>query len=160
MKPRNRPRRLRRQSDHRRAAGGLNLVSLMDIFTLLVFFLMVNSSDVKVLENRAGIPLPNAVAGQPAAEALTVELEGRSVRLQGREVDRLTESEEGPLAGLSEALLRQRAGVAVVPATGLAITVLAARDTDYRVLRRILSTCIDADFRQVRLAVEPEVDHG
>lgn len=63
MKPRNRPRRLRRQPDHRRAAGGLNLVSLMDIFTLLVFFLMVNSSDVKVLENRAGIRCPTLSPG-------------------------------------------------------------------------------------------------
>ena len=36
-------------------AGGLNLVSLMDIFTILVFFLMVNSSDVKVMQNTAKI---------------------------------------------------------------------------------------------------------
>ena len=41
----------RMQKHHkRRTVGGLNLISLMDIFTILVFFLMVNSSDVEVLD--------------------------------------------------------------------------------------------------------------
>ena len=31
----------------RRGTGGLNLISLMDIFTILVFFLLVNSQDVE-----------------------------------------------------------------------------------------------------------------
>ena len=42
----------------KRGSATLNLVSLMDIFTILVFFLMVNSSDVEVLETTSQIRLP------------------------------------------------------------------------------------------------------
>ena len=42
-----------------KATAALNLVSLMDIFTILVFFLLVNSSEVEVLPNDKG----HSVAG-------------------------------------------------------------------------------------------------
>ncbi len=64
-------------------AGGLNLVSLMDIFTILVFFLMVNSSDVKVMQNTADVPLPSSTAKQEAVESLTVQVVGQSILVQG-----------------------------------------------------------------------------
>ena len=40
----------------------LNLVSLMDIFTILVFFLMVNTGDVEVLQPDERIVLPKSYA--------------------------------------------------------------------------------------------------
>ena len=40
-------------------SAALNLVSLMDIFTILVFFLMVNSSEVEVLQSSSKIKLPD-----------------------------------------------------------------------------------------------------
>ena len=46
MKLSRRAKRMRRHYSRMHRGGGLNLVSLMDIFTILVFFLMVNSSDV------------------------------------------------------------------------------------------------------------------
>ncbi|MGK0261262.1 MAG: biopolymer transport protein ExbD, partial [Candidatus Azotimanducaceae bacterium] len=42
----------------------LNLVSLMDIFTILVFFLMVNSSEVEVLQTSSDIKLPDSTSEQ------------------------------------------------------------------------------------------------
>ena len=49
---------------HKRHKQGvsLNLVSLMDIFTILVFFLLVNSSDVEVLPNAKDVQLPESIA--------------------------------------------------------------------------------------------------
>jgi hypothetical protein len=41
---------------------GLNLVSLMDIFTILVFFLLVNSSDVETLPNTKELQLTESIA--------------------------------------------------------------------------------------------------
>ena len=46
----------------------LNLVSLMDIFTILVFFLLVNSGDVQTLPNAKDMALPESVAEQRARE--------------------------------------------------------------------------------------------
>jgi biopolymer transport protein ExbD len=46
--------------NHRRLAQTprLNLVALMDIFTILVLFLMVNNGDVEVLQPERNITLP------------------------------------------------------------------------------------------------------
>ena len=45
-------RRAQRMEKHhkRKGVGSLNLISLMDIFTILVFFLLVNSQDVETLK--------------------------------------------------------------------------------------------------------------
>ena len=40
-----RAKRMDRHHARSKGAGGINLVSLLDIFTILVFFLLVNSSD-------------------------------------------------------------------------------------------------------------------
>ena len=143
-------------------AGGLNLVSLMDIFTILVFFLMVNSSDVKVMQNTADVPLPSSTAKQEVVENLTVQVVGQSILVQGREVARLDgiEATDTRIAGLSEELAYRRNRWAEVPENGLEVTIMAAKDTDYRLLRKIMQTCVDEQFRQVRLAVESEVRNG
>lgn len=50
--------RAKRMAKHHRRlnqAPKMNLVSLMDIFTILVFFLLVNSSDVEVLQTDKSI---------------------------------------------------------------------------------------------------------
>ena len=55
--------RAKRMAKHHRrnkGKGTLNLVSLMDIFTILVFFLLVNSSDVQTLPNAKDLQLPES----------------------------------------------------------------------------------------------------
>jgi biopolymer transport protein ExbD len=143
-------------------AGGLNLVSLMDIFTILVFFLMVNSSDVKVMQNTADVPLPVSTAREAAVENLTVQVIGNSILVQGREVARLNTIEVGDsyIPALSKELAYRRGRWAKIPEPGLEVTIVAGRDTDYRLLRKIMQTCVDEQFRQVRLAVEAEVSNG
>ncbi|MBN7768912.1 biopolymer transporter ExbD [Marinobacter daepoensis] len=143
-------------------AGALNLVSLMDIFTILVFFLMVNSSDVKVMQNAADVPLPTSTAEQEAVENLTVQVSGPSILVQGREVARLDGIEETDtfISGLSDELAYRRNQLETVPEQGLEVTILAGKETDYRLLRKIMQTCVNEQFRQVRLAVEAEVRNG
>ncbi|HLT14043.1 MAG TPA: biopolymer transporter ExbD [Marinobacter sp.] len=162
MKTSRRSRLRQRHYGRMHKAGGLNLVSLMDIFTILVFFLMVNSSDVKVMQNNADVPLPTSTAEQEAVENLTVQVSGQSILVQGREVARLEGIEDADtrIAGLSEELAYRRGRWDEVPEQGLEVTIMAAKDTDYRLLRKIMQTCVDEQFRQVRLAVEAEVSNG
>ena len=42
----------------------LNLIALMDIFTILVFFLLINSGDSKQLEKAEFVKLPDSSAGK------------------------------------------------------------------------------------------------
>ncbi len=70
MKESAKARRLKRHYRRNKSQGKMNLVSLMDIFTILVFFLMVNSSsDVQVLNQNSTIKLPDSTAQQPLPEA-------------------------------------------------------------------------------------------
>lgn len=153
-----------RQRHYRRMhrAGGLNLVSLMDIFTILVFFLMVNSSDVKVMQNTADVPLPVSTSEKDAVENLTIQVSGQSILVQGREVARVDTigADDLHVAGLSEELAYRRNRWAEIPEQGLEVTIMAGRETDYRLLRKIMKTCVDEQFSQVRLAVEAEVRNG
>lgn len=162
MKTSRRARLRQRHYGRMHKAGGLNLVSLMDIFTILVFFLMVNSSDVKVMQNTADLPLPTSTAEQEAVENLTVQVSDQAILVQGREVARLDaiEATDTHIAGLSEELAYRRSRWSQMPDQGLEVTIMAGKDTDYRLLRKIMQTCVDAQFRQVRLAVKAEVGNG
>ncbi|WP_404362324.1 ExbD/TolR family protein [Marinobacter sp.] len=165
MKKSTRARRMSRHYSRMHRAGGLNLVSLMDIFTILVFFLMVNSSDVKVMENTAAVPLPKSTADRQARESLMIQVTGSAILVQGREVARLADiaADDEAIAGLAEELAYRRARHAGIPEEGLEVTVMAGRDTNYRLLRKVMQTCVDGDYRQVRLAVESrprEADNG
>ncbi|MEO9586781.1 MULTISPECIES: biopolymer transporter ExbD [Marinobacter] len=162
MKTSRRARRIQRHYSRMHRPGGLNLVSLMDIFTILVFFLMVNSSDVKVMQNTADVPLPQSTADKEAVETLMVQVIGRSILVQGREVARLDSIETGDsiVGGLADELAWVRNRRGQVPEQGHEVTIMAGRATDYRLLRKIMQTCIDEDFRQVRLAVESAKEVG
>lgn len=156
MKMSRRSRRMQRHYGRMHRAGGLNLVSLMDIFTILVFFLMVNSSDVKVMQNTADVPLPQSTAKHEAEDTLTVHVSGLSILVQGREVARLDAiaPDDLTVAGLAEELGWQRERRGEAPENGFEVTILAGRNTDYRLLRKIMQTCVEQDYRQVKLAVE------
>ncbi|MBZ2167900.1 MULTISPECIES: ExbD/TolR family protein [Marinobacter] len=162
MKASRRAQRMQRHYGRMHRAGGLNLVSLMDIFTILVFFLMVNSSDVKVMQNTADVPLPTSTVDQQAVENLTVQVTGGAILVQGREVARLDSivGADAHISGLSDELAYRRGKWQEIPEQGLEVTIMAGKDTDYRLLRKIMQTCVDEEFRQVRLAVEPEVRSG
>jgi len=63
----------RMQRNHKRNANksSLNLTALMDIFTILVFFLMVNQSEVEV-QNTDTVELPVSLAENKPDDQLTV----------------------------------------------------------------------------------------
>lgn len=81
----------RMERRHKRHKGGsaINLVSMMDIFTILVFFLLVNSSDVEVLPNAKEIVLPISTAEDKARESVVVLLKDTQVLVQGQPVAEL-----------------------------------------------------------------------
>ena len=81
----------RMQRNHRRLnqQSKLNLVSLMDIFTILVFFLMVNSGDVEVLQSDKNIMLPESVSEQKPEISLIIKISDNHIVVQGRAVESL-----------------------------------------------------------------------
>lgn len=159
MKGSRRSRRMQRHYGRMKKPGGLNLTALMDIFTILVFFLMVNSSDVQVLQEDRDIHLPESVADTVPEDTLRVVVAGQSILVQGREVARVGgegwPESDGQVEGLGQELARL-AERREIPETGLPAMVVADRDLQYEVLRPIMRTAVESGFRQLHLAVESQ----
>ncbi len=65
-----RAKRMERHHQRTKKQASLNMVSLMDIFTILVFFLLVSSSSVQDLPNAKKIKLPESVAQKMPKETV------------------------------------------------------------------------------------------
>ena len=65
----------------------MNLTSLMDVFTILVFFLLVNSATTEVLETPKQITLPASVVEEKPRETVVIFVSPTEVTVQGEPVD-------------------------------------------------------------------------
>ena len=86
-----RAKRMEVRHKRHKAAGALNLVSLMDIFTILVFFLLVNSSEVEVLPNAKDIQLPESIAEQKAKESVVILIGEENIIVQGTPIVKVSD---------------------------------------------------------------------
>jgi len=159
MKVSRRARRMQRHYGRMHKAGGLNLVSLMDIFTILVFFLMVNSSDVKVLQQNKSLKLPESSAKLNPKETIILTLAGDDILIQGRKVASLSAipDESEIISGISEELKYQASRnkhlLPSDPSNGLSITIMGDKNVPYHTLKKIMNSCVDANYTNISLAV-------
>lgn len=159
MKMSRRARRMERHHRRRNAGAGLNLVSLMDIFTILVFFLLVNSSDVDLLPNAGSVELPTSIAEQRPRETVAVMVTPDEILVQGKRIIGLEEAlraTESGIPALTAALVtlderRTRRGDA--GEGGSEVTILAEKTLPYSVVRRVMLACAEARYGQVSFAV-------
>ncbi|WP_240223037.1 ExbD/TolR family protein [Rheinheimera hassiensis] len=164
MKMSFRAKRLERQNQRLAQAGKLNLVALMDIFTILVFFLMVNQSEVKVLQSNKEINLPRSVSEQLPSEKVMLTITTNGVLVQGKPVWQgdWQQDSNNWLPELTEALtaelnyLANRAGPLAPEQqpVGRALTILGDAATPYALLRRLMAICAATEYRDLSLAVE------
>jgi len=120
----------------------------MDIFTILVFFLLVNSSDVEVLDVAPDVHLPDSTAEHEPEAKLVVSVSGGEVRLNGKALVRVADiADQAEIAALEAALVgRPRE-------EGQRITIMADRGTPYALLAKILKSCERASYPAIAFAV-------
>jgi len=159
-------RAMRMERHHKRMAkdSKLSLVSLMDIFTILVFFLMVNASDVQVLQNSKSVELPESTAEQAAKETLILMVNNSDLILQGQKlanVQTILSQNDDLIPELATELAYQvnrTANSDEKDADGndieRAITIMGDKNIPYTLLKRIMQTCAQAGFTNISLAVE------
>lgn len=135
----------------RQARGGalvdMNLVSLIDVFTILIFFLLAHSVDVQTLSPPAGVRLPQARAEQPPRDGIELAVSGQTVLLQGRVVATLSDAGLAPLAAALTAQAASR------PGTGTPLLLVADRELPYHWLRALMRSAADAGLNEVSFAV-------
>jgi biopolymer transport protein ExbD len=139
---------------HRSVA--LNLVSLMDIFTILVFFLLVNSSDVQELPTRS-VQMPESVSEQKPRETVVVVVNRDGIMVQGRLVISMDDAlaQEGNILEPLKLALVAQTGRLIDSAsnTDKEVTIVGDRELPYQLLRKVMATCTEADYGRVSLAV-------
>jgi biopolymer transport protein ExbD len=154
-------RRMKRMArNHKKKLPGMNLTSLMDVFTILVFFLLVNSSNSEVLTPPKQITLPDSVVETKPKETPVIVVSEESVSVQG-EVVALTEdvinSKQDAILGISNKLEEMKNSVIGVSTKAISksreVTILSHKTIPFKVLRKVMSSCTYAGYEKISLAV-------
>ena len=156
------PRIKRHERLQRRIKGqaNLSLTSLMDIFTILVFFLLVSSTNPSKLPDVKNLKLPNSIAETDPRDTLVI-----MVTRDGSLVQDVKVSTVNQVKALKTDLipslaneLKYRASKTVAPLNERGVperevTILGDEQTPYAVVRKIMATCSDNDYAKISFAV-------
>jgi len=155
-----RAKRMDKHHARNRSTATLNLVSLMDIFTILVFFLLVNSSNVETLPNVKNLQLPESIAEEKAKETVVILIGEEDLVVQGRAIAKITDLlaiKGNDIPELRQALKSQNDRVlrreAQDEIAGREVTIMADKEIPYRLLKKVMATCTESDYGQISLAV-------
>jgi biopolymer transport protein ExbD len=140
----------------------MNLVSLIDVFTILIFFLLSNSG-VETLPPTGTVHLPESTAQKTPKETLVVAVNGTEITVDGRKVADVAPL-MNPAGGAADDLipglkaeLDQLAARPVARAEDAAkprgVTIMGDKTIPYQLLRKVMATCAAADYTEVSFAV-------
>jgi biopolymer transport protein ExbD len=161
-----RQRRQQRQARHKKGMA-LNIVSLIDIFTVLVFFLLLNSTELELLPEAQGVHLPESSAVAAARQTVVVMVNREQIMVQGMpvaNVEQVLSSADPTIPALKDALSKQILPPPDAQATDAVaqpdaapppreVTIMGDREIPYRLLKKVLATCADSAFGKLSLAV-------
>jgi biopolymer transport protein ExbD len=145
----------------KRGVPKLNLTSLMDVFTVLVFFLIFNSSaTVETLQQPKQITLPESHVEEKPRETVVIFIGTEEVLVQGVLVARVADIEAtgnveiepigARLAELSDSVI----GLSTqAVADSQEVTVLADKSVPFHVVKKVMATCTAQGYTRVSLAV-------
>ena len=142
----------------------MNLVSLIDVFTILIFFLLSNSGGVEILPSPKAVQLPESVSEKAPRENLIVVVSGSEILVDGRKVANVAEvlAMEGDLIAPLKAELDLQANRQVIrkenEAQSRQLTIMGDKDIPYRLLRKIMVTSARSNFSDVSFAVRQRLE--
>ena len=137
----------------------MNLVSLIDVFTILIFFLLSSAGVETLIPSPKAVQLPASTADKAPKENLVIVVSAEDIVVEGRKVaavaDVLAQNAD-LIPGLDTelSLLAQRTAVRQENAgAAKALTIVADKDIPYRLLRKVMVTGAKAGFADVSFAV-------
>lgn len=155
-----RTQRLERRRKRASNRGALSLTSLMDIFTILVFFLLVNSSQVEVLPSPQSLELPTSVAVDGPRETVLLMVTKNDILVNSQPVMSVADAADTTsniLGALKSRLLQEDVLQVVGGDEGEVsrgeINIMADKDIPYQLIKKVMATCSEARFSKISLAV-------
>ena len=152
---------------HKRHKGEavINLVSMIDMLTILVFFLLVYSTEeVEVLPSAKDVQLPESISDTHADQAVVVIVTETDIIMDGQSVGRIADilaSNSVIIPALQKALENQADKVLETDAPqtevdailGREVTIMADKEIPYQLLKKVMATSTAANYGQLSLAV-------
>jgi biopolymer transport protein ExbD len=139
----------------------------MDVFTILVFFLLFHSAGSNTLETPKQIKLPDSVVETKPRETVVIMVSPEVVVVQGEAVvntPELLDDSVRMVAGITERLEQLERNIIGIStkavAEGKEITVLADKTIPFKVLKKIMSTCTGSGYGRISLAVIQKAEQG
>lgn len=139
---------------------GLNLVPLMDVFTILVFFLLFNSASSDVMEPPKTIDLPASVVESKPRETVSVMVTEKEILVQGESVASTSDvmaSSKQEIEIIVQRLLEQRDRVIGISEKTITdsgeVIILADKTLPFALLKKVMSSCTYAGYEKISLAV-------
>jgi len=157
--------RMARHHKRAKAEGEMNLVSMIDMMTMLVFFLLVyTTEEIEILPSTKDVQLPQSIAEQTAREAVVVIVSETEILMNGESLGKISDilsSQELIIPALKSALENQVERVLTDTAeqteeqqiASREVTIMADKEIPYQLLKRVMATSTAADYGQLSLAV-------
>jgi biopolymer transport protein ExbD len=132
----------------------------MDVFTILVFFLLVNSGSVEVMEAPKTVTLPESRVEAKPRETVVIFVSAEQVIVQGKSVAVVAGILDGDPAAMDLIALRlaELKENIIGPNTksvagSQEVTILADKSVPFIVIKKIMSICTGEGYENVSLAV-------
>lgn len=156
-----RTKRMVRHHKRKSTSASLNMVSLMDIFTILVFFLLVTSSESEALPTPKAIKLPESSAEKIPKQTIVVMVNNTDIRVNGEfviNVKSALKNRSTTISPLSSTLKKYIKRERSKQKTGdkkkrRPVTIMGDQKIPYKLLKKIMLTCAQSDFTNISLAV-------
>jgi biopolymer transport protein TolR len=137
----------------------MNLVSLIDVFTILIFFLLSNVGGVETIASPRAVKLPESRADKAPKETVMVVVTSNEILVGSKVVATVADAlaVDGDLIQPLKAELDLQASRQVIrkenEADSKRLTIMGDKDIPYRLLRKIMFTGARANFSDVSFAV-------
>ncbi len=141
----------------------LTLISLMDIFTILLLFLLVHvSGDESVLPAPDTLTLPASTARKVPRPTVTLLVTEKEIFIQGKRIMGTTEAlgqSDVILAPVKQELTRLSdrtrylADKAATVAFAGDVTIMGDKKIPFQLLKKLMATCAQSEFPHIALAV-------
>ena len=158
MKPLTPLQRRKERKSRNENAVDMNLVSLIDVFTLLIFFLMSNVG-VETLASTRAVQLPESLSQKAPRETLLVVVTASEILVSGTVVATVADAlaVQDDIIQPLKAALDVEASREVIrkenEAESKRITIMGDKDIPYRLLRKVMVTAARAGYSEVSFAV-------
>jgi biopolymer transport protein ExbD len=144
--------------------AGLHLVSLMDIFTILVFFLLMNSGDSQEIESAKFITLPDSSANSSFSNELLITVGTEFISIDDVDIvslEKVQQSDGKAVAEISDVLKKHSEEHSEMnefeKKNGRSVTILGDQQVSYEILRSVMASCSQENYRDIALAVNQVV---